>query len=558
MSKKYKKELYELNKKLKEMVIEIVGENLDNLNFEFLDDYSDYIESDNEYKKIKFIETYLKDIKLEDINSSILNVEIIVKTENFFRYAPEESDEEKERIILESIKSLLENKKIDFYGKNIKIKVSDQYNTNGLSIEDFCYEVNKKRIEEAKEILRNDNKLNIFNSSIAIEAFENLAHAQRNYPEEAMLTAQRVLKGGVLSDLIEHIGDLTHRASERVYTASNYEGSLENIEPKVIKGLKRLTSEYGFEREWNENIESNYKFYMTKELDQDVIEFKNRYNSIEEFRKDIDNKLIEYALEHEKLEVYNHFQYACKMSAIALGLKKFDMAANYLSYLNNMIDDPVNYIKLAGEYDKDYLVNKKYKTLEENLQNEKAFSIQQTLESIKIKRGLEEKELEKSIKDFTCGYCAEFAIALQEIIGGDIGIYQALYIENKEEYEEELSEGIVAGSSESMATNYESCHAFLIIGDKILDVKGLRDLQEEEMYFSNKNILNKRILNTGDDIELLESFMGTSVKEKIEEAKIFINKHKIKYIEQIENNKEREEINSLQNGIKRVKIRKNI
>lgn len=543
MNNQYKEELNKLNNEIKEKVIDIIGNNLEFLSFEFLDDYKDYIEMDNEYKKYDFIKTYLKDIQFNSIESFNLEIDIILRTDNFYVYS-DKSEEEKKEQILKEVNDLLkiEMSKISFYSRPIKITVSDEYDNTSMTIDNFIYEVTKNKIEETKGKLKQSNNKNVFNSEEAILKFGELAQSQRNLPEEAMLKAQKVLCGGVLSSQIEHIGDLTHRTSERVYTLSDYAGSLENICWKINRGLNSLKSGYGFKKEHEENIESNYDYNKNQELneEEEINFFAKKYPTIEDYKKNIDKVLLDYALEHDKLEVYNHFQYAAKMSAIALGLQRFDIAINYLEYLKKIADDPVLYIDVAGSYDEKYLSNKKYLKLEELVQNDKAFELEKMLEKVKIKKNIEIKEEEYLIKklerEFTQGYCAEFAIAAQQVFGFDIGVYQAIYIEDKEEYKEELELGIEAGSSESMATNSESCHAFLIIEDKIFDIKGLRDLNEEEMYFSNSNILSKRIFNVKNDIELLESFMGSSEKSKIEIAIEYLNKNKLKYLDDLEDN----------------------
>lgn len=542
-----KKELYNLSEEIKKIIIEKLGENIKLYGFEFLDDYDDYQSSSIEIKE-KFINTYLKDIKFNKIDINNLNVEIVVRCENFYRYGDEENAEKiKEDLVINTINKLLNKEVINFKDKKINISVSNEYNTTGYSIEDFLYYCQKEEIIEVRKKLKESNDVNILNNEEARKYFNKLAYDQRNNPEEKMLTAQRVIGGSVISDLIEHIGDLTHRTSERVYTDFDYENSLENIVSKVKRGLKSLKSGYGFEKELNENIISNYDFNTNSQFKDDIHikNFKIRYPDLKDFQKAIDDSLIDYAIEHSKLDVYNDFQYASRNAAIALGLKKFDIAINYLEYLNNIIEDQSLYLKVASAYNKDYLSDKIYKTLEENIQGENALVLENLLNNVLIKKVIEEKEKIQAIKEFTTGYCAEFAIAANKIFGFDIGIYQALYVEDQEEYAMELEEGIEAGSSDSYGTNYESCHVFLIVEDKILDVKGLRDLEEEEMSFSNKNILSKRTLNAESDILLIESFTGELNDYMLKKAEEYINKNRIIFLEQIEefNNNKKNLIN---------------
>lgn len=60
------------------------------------------------------------------------------------------------------------------------------------------------------DLVSEDHLTNIGNPFRSI-AFKELAEAQRGVPELAMLDVQRANVGGVLSYVVEHVGDLTHR-----------------------------------------------------------------------------------------------------------------------------------------------------------------------------------------------------------------------------------------------------------------------------------------------------------------------------------------------------------
>ena len=45
-----------------------------------------------------------------------------------------------------------------------------------------------------------------------VKSFMAVADMQRGAPEHAMLRVQRTMGGGVLSVVVEHVGDLTHRS----------------------------------------------------------------------------------------------------------------------------------------------------------------------------------------------------------------------------------------------------------------------------------------------------------------------------------------------------------
>ncbi len=158
------------------------------------------------------------------------------------------------------------------------------------------------------------------------KAFEAVADEQRGAPEHAMLRAQHYYKGGVLSPVIEHIGDLVHRMTEHAGAGMFLE---DIIEEKVNRGLRYLTHGYGFEREMEENI---------------------RANGID--RAKLDELLVQYSKEHEKLPVYNVAHYHGRQAAIEIGYQNWDKAIEHLKFLKGMLDSE-NYNKAAGSFIQD-------------------------------------------------------------------------------------------------------------------------------------------------------------------------------------------------------------
>lgn len=209
---------------------------------------------------------------------------------------------------------------------------------------------NTKFINELKIKLENSKSENIINSKKAKEKFAELGELQRGHPEIKMLECQMALSGGVLPSLLEHIGDLTHRMSEEVFSYDgNIEGTINQVLPKVNKGISYLTSGYGFEREHNENMESNYKF--KKERGKINVSFA-------EWKEGVEKLIEEYAKEHEKLPVYNDAQYAAREAAIGLGKMDFDYSLKQLQYLKDIIDNN-QYIEIASQFDENYEKPKK-------------------------------------------------------------------------------------------------------------------------------------------------------------------------------------------------------
>jgi hypothetical protein len=156
-----------------------------------------------------------------------------------------------------------------------------------------------------------------------VQAFLAVADLQRGPPERAMLRVQHTMGGGVLSPVVEHIGDLTHRMTEHADAGYWLE---DIIQEKVKRGLMYLTHGYGFEKEMHENMRSN-KTDVEK----------------------LDRQLIEYSKEHEKIPVYNAAQYHGREAAVALGYKDWDTSIVHLQVLQNMLDQKV-YERVAASY----------------------------------------------------------------------------------------------------------------------------------------------------------------------------------------------------------------
>lgn len=155
------------------------------------------------------------------------------------------------------------------------------------------------------------------------KAFLAVADQQRGAPEQVMLKVQRVMGGGVLSVMVEHIGDLVHRMTEHADAGFWLE---DIIQEKVKRGILYLSSGYGFEREMHENMQAN---------NTDV--------------EKLDALLLQYANEHENLPVYNAAQYHGREAAIALGYKDWDKSLEHIRVLKNMLDKGA-YERVAASY----------------------------------------------------------------------------------------------------------------------------------------------------------------------------------------------------------------
>lgn len=183
-------------------------------------------------------------------------------------------------------------------------------------------------------------------------SFAQLASNQRGRPEIRMREVQNSYGGGVLSFVVEHVGDITHRASEKF---EYLKGSYSTVKDKVDKTLKTLTHGYGFEKEHLENIQ-NYA--------------NNKGISFEDAKKAVDKALKNYADEHRKLRVYNDVQFFAREAAVALGEQDWNRAISYLEQLQTLTDNEEVYNKSVAEYFPDFEQNQDNAQVQELAEHE--------------------------------------------------------------------------------------------------------------------------------------------------------------------------------------------
>ena len=247
-----------------------------------------------------------------------------------------------------------EGKKIDI---NVELFDFDegQYhsyeNGNYQNIEDFIYDMESLRIDKQKVALQNSEELNIFNSEEAKNKFGELANLQRSEPEIKMVQIQRYAGGGVITNMIEHIGDLSHRISQRVYIDTGaIEQSLNDIIPKINNALRRLNSSYPILKEFDENINNNFDY------DKSYSDSKIKEKTPEEFKERVIKDLKEYARLHSELPVYNDVQKYARDAAVCLGNLDIEGLRSNLESLNNIIKQEI-FVQEASKYDPDYEKN---------------------------------------------------------------------------------------------------------------------------------------------------------------------------------------------------------
>lgn len=165
-----------------------------------------------------------------------------------------------------------------------------------------------------------------------VKAFVNLAKGQRDVPERKMLRAQHFMGGSVMSFCIEQVGDLLHRMNIHADRGDFQRGL---VEDKCKKSLNILQEQYGFEKEFLENLQIN--------ADIRGLDFKA-------FKQKAFELLQDYSIAYSELMVYNKLQYYARESAIYLGLRSFAQVIQCLQIMLHYTRSKEAYIKAASEY----------------------------------------------------------------------------------------------------------------------------------------------------------------------------------------------------------------
>jgi hypothetical protein len=222
----------------------------------------------------------------------------------------------------------------------------------GINLESLINENKIKKIAFDKLKLKQSTELNINNSEEARKAFSELANKQRGEPENKMREIQNLISG-TYSWQLEHIGDLTHRISQRVYVNhDSIEDALNDIETKIQNGLFYLSSEYDLRNKHSKRIISDY------------IDVSHIYKSVEDYEKSINKESQLYSKYHAQLPVYNIVQYHARESAVHLGRQDYRRSRYHLEKLDDIIKNE-EFVYKASQYnpnfEKELNINKKIK-----------------------------------------------------------------------------------------------------------------------------------------------------------------------------------------------------
>lgn len=178
-------------------------------------------------------------------------------------------------------------------------------------------------------------------SQLQADLFDALAKEQRGIPEQAMLDAQKVLGGGELSYLLEHVGDLTHRMSKK-WGPGDY-GHMD-IVPKLQRALDILDNPNlpGFIQQ---SLRSQYRHVSEHGLGGQPFT-----GSFDDFVNVVNESLSAYAQAHKSLTTHNPTQKLAKDAAVAIGEQDFAKARANIEKLAGRAETPVSWRKAAGHH----------------------------------------------------------------------------------------------------------------------------------------------------------------------------------------------------------------
>jgi hypothetical protein len=163
--------------------------------------------------------------------------------------------------------------------------------------------------------------------------YGELGQDQRARPEQVMVQLQPYVSG-VLDFCIEHVGDLSNRATPN----HGLNWSWGSVKEKAEKTYRTLTHSYGFEREFEENLAANAQY---------------RGLDLAEYKKKVDAGLKQYAAAHTELLKNAHcpLHKNCVRAAVALGKKDFAGAATFLENILALVKTKESYVAALRDYE---------------------------------------------------------------------------------------------------------------------------------------------------------------------------------------------------------------
>ena len=183
-------------------------------------------------------------------------------------------------------------------------------------------------------------------SEQAKKDFTDLGEAQRTLPEQQ---GQRVRKltHSPVGPVMEHVGDLTHRMTERLkYKGANDDMGLHYVRTKIKTALNHLKANLDdgnipYKQNHTDALESGFEHWKKNPGSKDI---PDTVKTFDEYKKFIQDEMSVYADAHAELKVYNRPQYLAREAAVAVGRNDPDKAIKYLEELQDLASRPNDYV----------------------------------------------------------------------------------------------------------------------------------------------------------------------------------------------------------------------
>jgi hypothetical protein len=183
----------------------------------------------------------------------------------------------------------------------------------------------------------------------ALAAFAALGRAQRwGDPERlggSCLDNRGIQASGIYSLLTEHVGDLTHRMTERFESLG---GQRATCADKIERGLRWLRA-----HEVEGQVRRNHAFASSPDRDAEHALDPSRrprdVRSLEEWTSWWRDAGRRYAEVHAGLTVFNHAQWHAREAAVELGFARWPEAIGHLEALSARVATPDGWREWCGE-----------------------------------------------------------------------------------------------------------------------------------------------------------------------------------------------------------------
>jgi len=185
--------------------------------------------------------------------------------------------------------------------------------------------------------------------SLRDEKFEQTQEAQRygrgiNTKRSPEDLGVQFRYGGQMQTLMEHIGDLVHRAA--MPSDENKAGSgigqggreygLSAMREKVGRAIRQLETDYGTEGPFSQ-IRRNGAYYV-RDPEASLQDNKKTFDSADDYVSEALNKMEEYANAYDRIPVHTELQKLSREAAVAVGRNRLERALSKLKEIDKLIN----------------------------------------------------------------------------------------------------------------------------------------------------------------------------------------------------------------------------